>query len=73
MSTVKDIEKRIEQLCAELDQVYNSINTFVGSGPCHAHILSKLFDQRNALVGKKAKLEQQLVELGGKPKPNHLD
>ena len=73
MSTIKQLEKRIEQLCAELDQVYCSINTFVGTGDCYANILSKLLDQRNALVRKKKKLEQQLIELGGKPKPYRLD
>ena len=73
MTTVKELEKLIEQLCAELDQVYNSINTFVGTVPCYAHILSKLFDQRNTLVRKKKELEQQLIKLGGIPKPYHLD
>ena len=73
MTTIKELAKLIEQLCAELDQVYNSINTFVGTGPGYAHILGKLLDQRNALVRKKTKLEQQLIELGGTPKPYHLD
>ena len=73
MSTTKQLEKRIEQICVELDQVYNSINTFVGTGACYAPILDKLFDQRNALVRKKKKLEQLLIQLGGKPKPYHLD
>ena len=73
MKTIKQLEKLIDQLCAELDQIYNSISTFVGTGPCYRHILGKLLDQRNALVGKTAKLEQQLIELGGTPKPYHLD
>ena len=68
MSTTKQLEKRIEQLCTELDQVYCSINTFVGTGECYAPILSKLLDQRNALVRKKKKVEQQLIELGVKLK-----
>ena len=72
MPTIKQLEKRIEQLCAELDQAYCSINTFVGTGTCNAHILDKLFDQRNALVRKKKQLEQQLIDLGVKPKPYHL-
>ena len=73
MSTTKQLEKLIEQTRVELDQVYNWINTFVGTGTCNAPILDKLLDQRNALVRKKKQLEKQLIDVGGTPKPYHLD